>query len=1362
MRKYPKMPFLPMLFLIVVGVLTVMPLSAAIPLAKADGAALPPDSDLDGLPDAVETGGWVNERANDQGGGVPYQTDPYDTDSDDDGLTDGEEMLFNTNPNSNKDPGLSIVYEDSFQTGEYSFAWTPVRRSGLFRPHGNKMITDETAVIRRGTSFNVNGPGIVDGYSVSLSWSDGLGAGVLSPLTISSRNSCGAECNGWTVTVPSNSTVGKYKLTASNGHGWTDTLIVDVIFEMPSGLTGPQVAAFLYDGDRNNSKDRTGVWFYGKSADQDQDLKIRLYADKYDLSQYSSYIFDGDEALRYYSGPASKYPSVIKAVHGKTNTWDASADLTKLADDFTCFSYPLTPRFSAWDTLFPGGSNLNNQCSNIAGLLTSFHRSVGIPARMIAVDHRTSNFDTSTEIWTRPNSSGSYNWYTARSFATNEGDPNNYGYCTVTHVSGGYRLRLDRAQFGSQYYRPYFQVWPKRSSAINGNEWMIVTADENWLLSELGGAADYKWVVWDKYNIARQPWLQTLAMPYWNDNYVVEQEPTNVGDPDTTNPPAWNQTPPPEWLPSTPPDTPTLFPIANPDGDGTYIVDWSSVSNVQYYRLEEDNDPTFDNPVVRYYGNTSQSTVTGTPAGTWYYRVNAENGAGTSESWSNIQSVTVGGGIMAAMAAPSTSPADTSSSTTFASGKVHLGNILGEYGLDEDGDGHFEALVIQVNVKANQAGSYWIQGQLGTDDSSFIGTGGVMAVDEFKVDLQQGEQTVNLFFDGLSISRTRINGPYKLMYLLITDVDNPGPDDFVNNALDYKNNSYVTAAYKFNDFKTLDAMFTRNYVDRGIDNNKDGSAEAVEIDVSLDIYQPGSYTVTGELYDNNEVLLGEATWSGTALQATLRFDKIAGTSGPYVLRNLRLSRSDGQGIDAIEQAYTTQNVSQGQPVSGFAAVPMQPGGNGDLGSLGVGITTTTYLDFGEDTNSNGKYDTLQIKVGVQVVTPDDYQLEGWLVDEQGNLVSWTHTGPVTLGAGNQEITLSYNGRAIADYMQTQAQTTQKFTLVALKLYTGPLKWDEINDEVDVAFTTGTYALTQFEPAVKGKVPLQDYMENGAAKWTSVQSPWAIAQNGNYFSSSRTWHAANANAALGTILDLSNMANATLKFRTYHRLDNSGDTGYLKLSTNGSDWQTIATFTDAVVSWKTKVINLSSFANQNPVYLRFELNSAGGNSNDFWDIDDVVVVGDLYDTDGDGLSDQEEAQYGTDPTKPDTDGDGMSDGWEVNNGLDPLNPGGDNGPLGDPDNDGLNNQQELNHGTDPLNPDTDGDGISDGWEVENGFNPFVNDANGDADNDGLTNEDEFQLGTDPHNADTDGDGIPDGQDPEPGKITKRLFLPIILK
>ncbi|MGR3311070.1 MAG: hypothetical protein ACUZ77_09860 [Candidatus Brocadiales bacterium] len=55
---------------------------------------------------------------------------------------------------------------------------------------------------------------------------------------------------------------------------------------------------------------------------------------------------------------------------------------------------------------------------------------------------------------------------------------------------------------------------------------------------------------------------------------------------------------------------------------------------------------------------------------------------------------------------------------------------------------------------------------------------------------------------------------------------------------------------------------------------------------------------------------------------------------------------------------------------------------------------------------------------------------------------------------------------------------------------------------------------------------------------------------------------------------------------------------------------------------------------------------------------------------------------------------------------------------DVDKDGLTNQEEMEWGTNPNNPDTDGDGIMDGIEVHDlGTNPLDSDSDSDGVNDG---------------------------------------------
>ena len=89
-----------------------------------------------------------------------------------------------------------------------------------------------------------------------------------------------------------------------------------------------------------------------------------------------------------------------------------------------------------------------------------------------------------------------------------------------------------------------------------------------------------------------------------------------------------------------------------------------------------------------------------------------------------------------------------------------------------------------------------------------------------------------------------------------------------------------------------------------------------------------------------------------------------------------------------------------------------------------------------------------------------------------------------------------------------------------------------------------------------------------------------------------------------------------------------------------------------------------------------------------------------DSDGDGLTDEEEAKLGTDPFNKDTDGDGLTDGDEVKTyKTNPLNP--------DTDFDGLKDGEEvLTYKTNPLDRDTDKGGVADGHEViEDHTNPL---------------------------------------------------------
>lgn len=133
-----------------------------------------------------------------------------------------------------------------------------------------------------------------------------------------------------------------------------------------------------------------------------------------------------------------------------------------------------------------------------------------------------------------------------------------------------------------------------------------------------------------------------------------------------------------------------------------------------------------------------------------------------------------------------------------------------------------------------------------------------------------------------------------------------------------------------------------------------------------------------------------------------------------------------------------------------------------------------------------------------------------------------------------------------------------------------------------------------------------------------------------------------------------------------------------------------------------------------------------------------------DSDDDGLTDGDEVHvHDTDPTALDSDGGGAADGAEILlYESDPNDAGDDFGVDGDSDGDGLSDVEEAQvHGTDPDVADSDADGLVDGHELyATGTDPLDDDSDGDGLRDG---EEVLRHDTDPGRADTDRGGTPDG-------------------
>jgi len=1011
-----------------------------------DWRDLSADVDGDGLPNAVEQNGWYNAS------GGPYQTDDMDNDSDDDGLTDGQEKLFDTDPFDDHSPGMYVEYQEDFQTKQY-YPWQQYGDHYIALPSSGK----DAVVVRRGTTFSVGGPADAD---LQISKSRGS-LTTLEPI----RDQCGGR---WTINVPSGGTVGIYTLTLRDG-SWRRSLDLYVIFQLPDEVSTAFKNAFVYDDNPNSDRDTTSIGYWEGGDEGSSGWRQTEYT-HYDYSwipigQWITHGYTWGFRTQHYD-PLVFKNQVMPAINGTSNTWDAANALGQRVDELTCTNWP-NPLGSSYCVMNPGSCfpyKYDNQCTNIANLLTAFNRSAGIPARPMWTDWIHSTFDHSTEVWTQRYAGSSYRWYVMRGYLTREGNP-----CTEPQVVGGYRsLRSTSGYYSGDSSQGVYAV------------------GENW--NNIGGSSvqadKFRLASWDLNRTARtgrivkKDWFESRFVDYWN----WPSEPRVTGSP----PGAW----------PSPPSTLT-------DTDNTAL---------------DQDDPD---------------------------------------------------------------------------AVIQFGQILADYATDLDNDGRFDELVFEFQVDVAQAGEYWIRAKLAEGLIETVGN----------AYLEPGSHTLALAFDGRDIYMNQVDGPFTLDGLWATDVANPMRSDFGEFQLAHARLDYQSSFYRFSDFGLTGARLSGSYQDMPADTDGDGFADALIVETDLDVERPDTYTVQGLLFDGEEELISEATWTGSGSRVTLQFEGLRGTSGPYTLQHVHVRDAAGEVTDGMKDALALGERPE------FNAKPISLGAENVVAPLpflpNFGIRTDGYSDAGVDTDGDGSFDQLVITVGVDV-EPEEagqpYRIEGWLVDGNNALVSWAVSDSKVLTSGVQSLTLAFDGRVI-----NERGVDGPFTLVALKALAGDAY--DVLDEVDVAHTTSAYNHDQFEGAVVAPAVglFHDNMENGAAQWVA-ESPWELNTNA-WHGYSHAWEAdasGTLNGALATIpLDVSDYANPALRFNACYAMESVDDVGYLEVSTNGVDWTRVTSYTDATTHWTPQLLQLGDVGETPNFQLRFNADSESALS---WYVDDVSLIG----------------------------------------------------------------------------------------------------------------------------------------------------------
>jgi len=216
-------------------------------------------------------------------------------------------------------------------------------------------------------------------------------------------------------------------------------------------------------------------------------------------------------------------------------------------------------------------------------------------------------------------------------------------------------------------------------------------------------------------------------------------------------------------------------------------------------------------------------------------------------------------------------------------------------GIDDDADGLFDHIDIDVGINIKKPGTYKLLGSLYDSQNNEINP-----VSKSKYPLSFGARTVTLRFYG-----TIQPGAYCLRNLTLYD-------DW-GQILDHVEEAYTTRGYFNLDPEPQFAKLAGEYSNRGTDANGDGKYDFLTVDVGVDILYPGQYTLTGYLYDLRGSEIAWAIDNGlfeTGYRIMhLNFDGAPierhGVDGPYSLGKLFLTGKNLKVKDTTRHACNT-------------------------------------------------------------------------------------------------------------------------------------------------------------------------------------------------------------------------------------------------------------------------------------------------------------------------------------------------------------------------------------------------------------------------------------------------------------------------
>jgi len=341
-----------------------------------------------------------------------------------------------------------------------------------------------------------------------------------------------------------------------------------------------------------------------------------------------------------------------------------------------------------------------------------------------------------------------------------------------------------------------------------------------------------------------------------------------------------------------------------------------------------------------------------------------------------------------------------------------------DYGFDENSDGLYDLLKVDVEVNVLEPGEYKIYGNLYANEDVIGKTTKI-------VTLANGINIINLDFEGKTIRVGGFNGPYSV-------------------ALSIPRGQEInTSAYSYEGFQPPGASFVQVVSDSGVDEGLDGLFDTLEIEISLNCNLADNYLISGHLYDSSDRHITSTNVSGSLIagiqNVKLGFDGISirneGKDGPY---NLRIELKDNEDTFCGRMTGNTSVYDHTQfQIS-------------EENYFNIGFT-----DHGTDNNNNGLYEYLTLELNASsTFKQGDFRFDGYLYDENGNIVSFANT---TANISNETSTVQLN--FIGQHIWA-TNITEGSYYFKLKIYNDSM---ELITLLDKCHTTSTYNYIEFEP-----------------------------------------------------------------------------------------------------------------------------------------------------------------------------------------------------------------------------------------------------------------------------------------------------------